>query len=168
MRVQGAPHNHGTKTLVVAGSQGRKGLDHNNNHHLAQRAHTPYVCFHNEAPCNLLFYVGPCLNFDQILHFFSAREREGIPCHVTTPWGGGGKQAKASKIVILCYFLSIFYQINNYKNIQNIKNYLLRPVPPGGGGVWCDILVSNVKTIHQMLLLYIINMEVPTPGDSLS
>ncbi len=33
-------------------------------------------------------------------------------------------QAKASKIVILCYFLSNFY-LNNYcKNIQNIKNYL--------------------------------------------
>ncbi len=81
---------------------------------------------------------------------------------------GGGMQAKTSKIVILCYYQSILYLINYYKNIQNIKNYLLRPVPPSRGGVWCDIPVSNVRTIHQMSLLYIINMEVPTPGDSLS
>ncbi len=46
-------------------------------------------------------------------------------------------QAKASKIVILCYYLSILCLINCYKNIQNITNCLLRPAPPGGGGVWC-------------------------------
>ncbi len=64
---------------------------------------------------------------------------------------GGGMQAKASKIVILCYFLSIFYLINYCKIIQNIKNHLSRPVPPSGGGVWCDIPASNVRTTaHQM------------------
>ncbi len=31
---------------------------------------------------------------------------------------GGGMQAKASKIVILCYFLSIFYLSNCCKNIH--------------------------------------------------
>ncbi len=35
---------------------------------------------------------------------------------------GGGMQAKASKIVILCYFPFIFYLNNYYKIIQNIKN----------------------------------------------
>ncbi len=43
---------------------------------------------------------------------------------MTTSWGGGGgMQAKASKnsdIVLL----SIFYLINHFKNIQNIKNCL--------------------------------------------
>ena len=48
------------------------------------------------------------------------------------------------------------------------KNCLLRLVPPDRGGVWCDTPVSNVKTIYQMSLLYTINMEVPTLGDSLS
>ncbi len=65
------------------------------------------------------------------------------------------------------YYPSTFYLINYYKNIQNIKNCMLRPPPPGGGGVWCDTPVPNVRTIHQMSLLYIINMEVPAPGDSL-
>ncbi len=65
-------------------------------------------------------------------------------------------QAKASKIVILHYFLSIFYLINYYKNIQNIKNCLSRPALPGGGGVWYDTPVTIVETIQQMLLLYII------------
>ncbi len=77
-------------------------------------------------------------------------------------------QAKASKIVILCYFLSIFYQINYCKIIQNIKNCLLMPAPPSGGGVWCDIPVLNVRTTHQMVCLYIINTEVPALRDSLS
>ncbi len=54
------------------------------------------------------------------------------------PWGGGGMQAKASKIVLLYYFLSIFYLIIYCKNIQNIKNYQVLPTPPTGGGVWCD------------------------------
>ncbi len=90
-----------------------------------------------------------------------------MPSHMTTPLGGG-MQAKASKIVILCYYLSIFYLINCYKNIQNIKNCLLMPIPSGGGGVWCDTPASNVRTTHQMSLLYTINTEVPTPRDSLS
>ncbi len=55
-------------------------------------------------------------------------------------------QAKASKIVILCYFLSIFCLNNCCKIIQNIKNYLLMSVPPTRGGVWCDTPVSNVRT----------------------
>ncbi len=64
---------------------------------------------------------------------------------------GGGMQAKASKIVILCYFLSIFYLINCCKNIQNIKNYLLMLAPASGGGVWCDTPDPNVRTTnHQM------------------
>ena len=37
---------------------------------------------------------------------------------------GGGMLGKLSKIVILCYYVSIFYLINYYKNIQNIKNCL--------------------------------------------
>ncbi len=36
-------------------------------------------------------------------------------------------QAKASKIVILCYFPSISYLIIYCKNIQNIKNYQALP-----------------------------------------
>ena len=35
---------------------------------------------------------------------------------------GGWMLGKTSKIVILCYYVSIFYLINYYKNIQNIKN----------------------------------------------
>ncbi len=34
----------------------------------------------------------------------------------------GGMLGKLSKIVILCYYVSIFYLINYDKNIQNIKN----------------------------------------------
>ena len=34
---------------------------------------------------------------------------------------GGGMQAEASKIVILCYY--VYFLSNYYKNIQNIKNY---------------------------------------------
>ncbi len=40
-------------------------------------------------------------------------------------------------------------------------------MPPGGGGMWCDTPVPNVRTIHQMSLLYIINMDVPALGNSL-
>ncbi len=60
------------------------------------------------------------------------------------------------------------YIIINYKNIQNIKNWL-RPLPPGGGGVWCDIPAVNLN--HCLIdgsTVYIINKEVPTLGDSLS
>ncbi len=51
-------------------------------------------------------------------------------------------QAEASKIVILCYF-HLFSIINFCKIIQNIKNCLLMPAPPSGGGLWCDTPVSN-------------------------
>ena len=52
---------------------------------------------------------------------------------------------KLSKIVILCYFLSIFY-LNNYcKIIQNIKNCWALPTPPTGGGVWCDTPAVNLE-----------------------
>ncbi len=47
-------------------------------------------------------------------------------------------QAKASKTVILCCYVSVLYLINYYKNIQNIKNCQVLPTPPTGGGVWCD------------------------------
>ena len=36
--------------------------------------------------------------------------------------GGGVMQPKASKIVILYYYASVFDLINYSKNIQNIKN----------------------------------------------
>ncbi len=64
------------------------------------------------------------------------------PDHVI-PRGRGGMQAKASKIVILCYYVSIFYSINYYKIIHNIKNYQALPTPPTGGGVWCDTPAVN-------------------------
>ncbi len=35
---------------------------------------------------------------------------------------GGGMLGKLSKIVILCYYVSVFCLNNYYKNIQNIKN----------------------------------------------
>ncbi len=63
-------------------------------------------------------------------------------------------QAKASKIVILCYYVTIFYLINYYKNIQNIKNCQALPTPPTGGGVWCDTPAVKVRTTtHQMARL---------------
>ncbi len=81
--------------------------------------------------------------------------------------GGGGMQAKASKIVILCYFPSIFYLINYCKNIQNIKNCQMLPAPPTGGGVWCD--TSAVKSSwNHCSPDGVIGMEVPTLRDSLS
>ncbi len=56
-------------------------------------------------------------------------------------------QAKASKIVILCYFPSIFY-LNNYcKIIQNIKNWWVLPIPPTGGGVWYDTPAVNLEPL---------------------
>ncbi len=61
------------------------------------------------------------------------------------PMGGGGMLGKLSKIVILCYYVSIFYPINYYKNIQNIKNCQVLPTPPTGGGVWCDIPAMNLE-----------------------
>ncbi len=95
------------------------------------------------------------------------RKRGKTPSHVTMWYPhGGGIQAKASKIVILCYFLSIFYRNNCCKIIQNIKNCLLMPAPPSRGGVWCDTPDPIVRTTtHHMWLLCIINMEVPTPGE---
>ncbi len=81
-------------------------------------------------------------------------------------------QAKASKIVILCYFPSIFCLINYCKNIQNIKNYLLLQTPPTRGGVWCDIPAVKSSQNHYspdgMIGMRSINMEVLTLGDSLS
>ena len=98
-----------------------------------------------------LFQTIKCFNFQHSLFGRSYFQREGNSSHVTTPWGGG-MQAKASKIVILCYFPSIFYPINYCKNIQNIKNCLLLPTPPTGGGVWCDIpAVKSRTTAHQMV-----------------
>ncbi len=47
-------------------------------------------------------------------------------------------QAKASKIVILCCDISIFYPINYYKNFQNVKNLSANTSTPSGGGVWYD------------------------------
>ncbi len=44
-------------------------------------------------------------------------QKRGKTSHVTTLWGGG-MQAKASKIVILCYFLSKLYLINYCKIIH--------------------------------------------------
>ncbi len=56
---------------------------------------------------------------------------------------GGGMLGKPSKIVILCYYASIFYLINYYKIIQNIKNCWVVPTPPTRGGVWCDTPAVN-------------------------
>ncbi len=58
---------------------------------------------------------------------------------------GGGMLGKLSKIVILCYYVSIFYLINYYKTIQNIKNCRVLPTPPTGGGVWCDTPAVNLE-----------------------
>ncbi len=56
-------------------------------------------------------------------------------------------QAKASKMVILCYFPSVFY-LNNYcKIIQNIKNHWALPTPPTRGGVWCDTPAVNLEPL---------------------
>ncbi len=78
-----------------------------------------------------------------------------------------GNFQQNSRILILCiYSLSNVY--NNYKKIQNIKNWL-RPPPPGGGGVWCDTPAVNLN--HRLIdgnTVYIINTEVPALGDSLS
>ncbi len=38
------------------------------------------------------------------------------------------------------------YVIIKYKNIQNIKKWL-RPLPPGGGGVWCDTPAVNLEPL---------------------
>ncbi len=70
---------------------------------------------------------------------FDKGKSQGVTWSRDTPLGGG-MQAKASKIVILCYFPSIFYLINYCKNIQNIKNCQALPTPPARGGVWCDTL----------------------------
>ncbi len=51
------------------------------------------------------------------------------------------------KIVILCYYVSISYQNNYCKNIQNIKNCWALPTPPSGGGVWCDIPAVNLEPL---------------------
>ncbi len=111
------------------------------------------------------------LNFDQI-HF----EREGKPQnHMITPWGGGC-WVKLSKIVILCYYVSIFYLIiikifRIFKIVRHCQH------PPTGGGVWCDIPAVKFRTTtHQMAWLDIdgmignrwTNTEVPALGDSLS
>ncbi len=96
---------------------------------------------------NLLLHKAPGFVFNEI-HF----EKENLKGSCDHHPMGGGMQAKASKIVNLCYYLSILYLINCCKNIQNIKNCLLRPVPPGGGGVWCDTPVPSVRTTpHQMV-----------------
>ena len=82
-----------------------------------------------------------CLRQEKVSHStnFWARsawstilKERGKPQGVMWPPHGGGMQAKANKIVILCYFPSIFYQINCCKNIQNIKNYQVLPTPPTG------------------------------------
>ncbi len=49
-------------------------------------------------------------------------QRKGNFQSCDTPVGGEGMQAEASKMVTLCYYVSIFYLINFYKSIQNIKN----------------------------------------------
>ncbi len=122
MSIHGAAHNHSAKTLVVGKSQSRKWLNHHIYDNLAQRAHTPDVCFSYEASCDPLFHVRPGFNFYQILHFVKQeREGGGIPSHVTTPWGrDAGKNQQNSDIVLL----SIYSLSNYYKNIQNIKNCL--------------------------------------------
>ena len=81
-------------------------------------------------------------------------------------------QAKASKIVILCYFPSFLYPINYCKNIQNIKNCLLLQTPPTGGGVRYDTPAVKSSENHcspdGVIGMRSINTEVPTLGDSLS
>ncbi len=81
-----------------------------------------------------------------------------------TPWGQGCR-LKASKVVILCSFLSNFYLI--IIKIYKMLKLLLIPAPPGRGGVWCDTLDPNVRTTtHQMAWLYIIKkiQRFPPPG----
>ncbi len=67
---------------------------------------------------------------------------------------GGGMQAKASKIVILCY--SIFYlfsiKLIIVKLFRILKIVCRGQHPLVGGGVWCDTPASNVRTTaHQMV-----------------
>ncbi len=129
-----------------------------------------FLVFHEET-WDKLCQVWKGFTFNQFLllvRYFQKEKEKPQSCDHMITLLGGGMQAKASKIVILCYFLSISYLINYCKNIQNIKNCLLMPAPPSGGGVWCDTPVSTVRTTHQMACLYIINTEVPAPGNSLS
>ncbi len=53
-------------------------------------------------------------------------------------------QAKKPAKVILCHFLPCMYLII-VKIYRNVK-LLLIPVPPSGGGVWCDTPDPNVRT----------------------
>ena len=76
------------------------------------------------------------------------------PSHMITPWGGEECWVKLSKIVILCYYVSIPYPINYCRNIQKIKNCQALPTPPTRGGVWCDTPAVNLEPItHQMAWL---------------
>ncbi len=96
---------------------------------------------------NFLCCNGTCIRCH--VFFFFQREPQGV---TWPPHGGGEMLGKLSKIVILCYYVSIFYVNNYYKNVQNIKNCSWTPPPPGGGGVWCD--TPAVKTTaHQMAWL---------------
>ena len=164
-------HNQAPQTLVVYWAQikvSNSCLD------------GPRVC-HSHTHSMLVLHEESCNGLSQAReHFFLSKsfwawswsamlkqKEHQNPDHVTPPWGGG-MQAKTSKIVILCYYQSFLYLINHYKNIQNIKNCLLRPAPPGRGGVRCDTPVSNVLNHPPDVASVQINMEVPAPGDSLS
>ncbi len=86
------------------------------------------------------------------MFFFQRGKLQGVTWSCDTPMGGG-MQAKASKILILCYYVSIFYPIDCYKNIQNIENCSWTPLPPGGGGVVWHTSCEFRTTTHQMAWL---------------
>ena len=62
---------------------------------------------------------------------------------MTNPWGGG-MLGKLSKLVILCYYVSIFYLNNCFENIQNIKivEIVVEPL--------CPLVGEECGVTHQL------------------
>ncbi len=121
MDAQREADNHGAERIVVDQCSSRVKVNHSINN-LVRKGLQPHLStVEKDISENLLPHKIPSFNFDGI-HPGAGRERERErerergenPDHMITPWGEGC-WVKLSKIVILCYYVSIFYLINYCK-----------------------------------------------------
>ncbi len=110
----GSGVNNDAKTLVRKGHPSIEIVNHCSNHLVIGWRQSQSCGLKNLASYHRLFDGTPSLSLDNI-HVGSKRKKPKSRDHPM-----GGILGKASKIVILCYYVSIFY-LNNYcKIIQNI------------------------------------------------